>query len=150
MTSDGSPSTAVSQFSARIAIGTCAHIQLSLAGYDFGYLLKLLTASSLPADDNAFFTTLHAFFPYLYDVKQMCTAVPSLSGGLSRVANALGVPRAGQMHQAGSDSLLTSAVFSTMVSKHFNGRVKDAKHRGVLYGLSSTGNHGGKGGAASR
>ena len=146
MTSDGSPSTVVSP--KRAGPHTPPVLLLLCPGYDFGYLLKLLTAANLPADDNAFFTTLHAFFPYLYDVKQMCTAVPSLSGGLSRVANTLSVPRAGQTHQAGSDSLLTSAVFFAMVKKHFNGRVKDSKHRGVLYGLSSTGNHGGRGGAS--
>lgn len=39
------------------------------SGYDFGYLLKLLTDSHLPQDENDFFESLRMYFPTVYDVK---------------------------------------------------------------------------------
>lgn len=39
------------------------------------------------------------------------------------------------MHQAGSDSLLTAAVFFKMKEVWFGGQLDDAKYVGVLYGL---------------
>ena len=110
------------------------------SGFDFGYLLKLLTAAPLPADEAGFFRLLHTYFPIVYDVKQMCTAVSQLSGGLNRVADALSVQRAGQAHQAGSDSLVTSAVFFALRAAHMPGPVDDKKYRGVLYGMGGKGN----------
>ena len=48
----------------------------------------------------------------MYDLKTfMHLLSPSLEGGLSRVAESLGLQRVGQSHQAGSDSLLTSNLF---------------------------------------
>lgn len=41
------------------------------------------------------------------------------------------------MHQAGSDSLLTSAVFFRLRDTHFDGRI-DARFVGQLYGLGHT------------
>lgn len=99
--------------------------------------MKLLTAQPLPADERSFTTMLKRYFPHVYDIKTMCTAVPALSGGLNRVAEALGVPRVGRMHQAGSDSLLTSAVYFELVAKHFQGRPDGHKYEGGLYGLGA-------------
>lgn len=39
------------------------------SGYDFGYLLKLLTDKKLPLDENDFFESLRLYFPTVYDVK---------------------------------------------------------------------------------
>jgi CCR4-NOT transcription complex subunit 7/8 len=39
------------------------------AGYDFGYLLKILTCQPLPRDESEFFEILKIFFPNIYDVK---------------------------------------------------------------------------------
>lgn len=39
------------------------------SSYDFGYLLKVLTCSELPVDEQTFLELLHIFFPYIYDVK---------------------------------------------------------------------------------
>lgn len=44
------------------------------SGYDFGYLLKLLTDQHLPQDESDFFESLRLYFPTVYDVK-----VPSFS-----------------------------------------------------------------------
>lgn len=39
------------------------------SSYDFGYLLKTLTFSSLPQEEAAFLELLHIYFPCIYDVK---------------------------------------------------------------------------------
>ena len=48
------------------------------------------------------------------------------------------MPRVGPMHQAGSDSLLTSATFFKLRTVFFDGVLDDAKYSGVLYGLGSS------------
>ena len=57
----------------------------------------------------------------------------SLHGGLNKLAELLEVERVGICHQAGSDSLLTSAAFRKMKHVFFNGSTE--KYTGVLYGL---------------
>jgi hypothetical protein len=39
------------------------------SGYDFGYLLKLLTDQNLPQEESEFFELLRIYFPTIYDVK---------------------------------------------------------------------------------
>lgn len=39
------------------------------SGYDFGYLIKLLTDNNLPQDESDFFDLLKLYFPTIYDVK---------------------------------------------------------------------------------
>ncbi|XP_047941947.1 probable CCR4-associated factor 1 homolog 7 isoform X1 [Salvia hispanica] len=103
------------------------------SGYDFGYLLKILTCRKLPESQEGFFTLIKVYFPVLYDVKHLMKFSNSLHGGLSKLAELLDVERVGISHQAGSDSLLTSAAFMKMREKFFNGAVE--KYSGVLYGL---------------
>ncbi|XP_037517734.2 CCR4-NOT transcription complex subunit 7 [Rhipicephalus sanguineus] len=105
------------------------------SGYDFGYLLKLLTYKNLPADEVEFFELLQIFFPVIYDVKFLMRGCRSLRGGLQEVANQLQVERVGQQHQAGSDSLLTAGAFFKMRQVFFNDQIDDAKYCGHLYGL---------------
>lgn len=105
------------------------------SGYDFGYLLKLLTNAPLPADEPAFFDSLHTYFPCIFDVKYLMSSIDSLKGGLNKLADDLEVERVGPMHQAGSDSLLTSATFFKMRAVYFDGKLDDAKYAGILYGL---------------
>lgn len=110
------------------------------SGYDFGYLLKMLTNKALPAaEEPAFFDLLHTYFPAVYDVKYLMAQCDSLKGGLNKLAEDLEVERIGPMHQAGSDSLLTAATFFKMRQVHFDGKIDDKKYVGVLYGLG-TGN----------
>lgn len=107
------------------------------SGYDFGYLLKLLTNAPLPADESAFFDLLHTYFPCIYDVKYLMNAIDSLKGGLNKLAEDLEVERLGPMHQAGSDSLLTSATFFKLRRMFFGDKIDDSKYLGVLYGLGA-------------
>jgi len=107
------------------------------SSYDFGYLLKTLTCKELPMEESSFMDLLHTYFPYIYDVKYMMTAVEGMYGGLSALADTLQVDRIGPMHQAGSDSLLTAQTFFSLINKHFQGACDDSKFRGELFGLGS-------------
>uniref|UniRef100_A0A2K5DG58 poly(A)-specific ribonuclease n=1 Tax=Aotus nancymaae TaxID=37293 RepID=A0A2K5DG58_AOTNA len=62
------------------------------SGYDFGYLIKILTNSNLPEEEPDFFKIL-----------QFCK---NLKGGLQEVAEQLELEWIGPQHQAGSDALL--------------------------------------------
>jgi hypothetical protein len=42
---------------------------ICFSGYDFGYLLKLLTDQNLPQEESDFFELLRIYFPTVYDVK---------------------------------------------------------------------------------
>lgn len=61
------------------------------SGYDFGYLVKLLTCITLPTSEEDFFEVLSTWFPTVYDVKFMMRACKALKGGLQEVADDLGV-----------------------------------------------------------
>lgn len=108
------------------------------SGYDFGYLVKLLSGESLPTSEDLFFELLRVWFPSCYDVKFMMRASKSLKGGLQDLANDLGVQRIGTSHQAGSDSLLTASTFFKMKEVYFNDALDDAEYNGKLYGLGQT------------
>lgn len=55
------------------------------SGYDFGYLLKILTDEDLPADESEFFELLRIYFPVIYDVKYLMKSCKDLKGGLQEV-----------------------------------------------------------------
>mmetsp|Transcript_52730 Transcript_52730/g.59843 ORF Transcript_52730/g.59843 Transcript_52730/m.59843 type:complete len:477 (+) Transcript_52730:579-2009(+) len=93
------------------------------AGYDFAYLLKILTSShDLPKDEKGFFELLNLYFPTVYDLKYMTSLVDNgrrYLGGLQRLADDLGCQRLGAEHQAGSDSLLTKDAFFALIQAKF-------------------------------
>ncbi|KAI9191679.1 hypothetical protein LWI28_011877 [Acer negundo] len=103
------------------------------SGYDFGYLLKLLTGQNLPDTQASFFEKIKQFFPTLYDIKHLMKFCNSLHGGLNKLAELLEVERVGTCHQAGSDSLLTCCTFMKLKDNFFKGSPE--KYAGVLYGL---------------
>ncbi|CAM9247349.1 unnamed protein product, partial [Ectocarpus sp. 4 AP-2014] len=110
------------------------------SGYDFGYLIKLLTCSNLPTQESDFFDLLQLYFPKIYDIKYLVSSQDGFHGGLNKLADDLKVERIGPMHQAGSDSLLTEQVFLKVADVYFNGvanldRGKSrGKFAGQLYG----------------
>lgn len=126
------------------------------SGYDFGYLLKLLTDQNLPADESEFFELLRIYFPTIYDVKYLMKSCKNLkgdfevlwkfffchdlintfSGGLQEVAEQLDIRRIGPQHQAGSDSLLTGMAFFKMREMFFEDNIDNDKYSGHLFGLS--------------
>mmetsp|Transcript_25500 Transcript_25500/g.33319 ORF Transcript_25500/g.33319 Transcript_25500/m.33319 type:complete len:385 (+) Transcript_25500:128-1282(+) len=107
------------------------------SGYDFGYLLKILTAQALPAEENRFFEILKIYFPNIYDIKYLVASVDGVHGGLQKLAEEFEVERIGPMHQAGSDSLLTALTFFAIVESKFGGmsNLEEDKYIGELYGL---------------
>jgi CCR4-NOT transcription complex subunit 7/8 len=109
------------------------------SGYDFGYLLKVLTCQPLPPTEAEFFELLKIYFPTVYDIKYLMKFCDNLHGGLNKLAEVLDVERIGPQHQAGSDSLLTSFTFIKLAQSRFNG-VEDLQgHKGVLFGLGVDG-----------
>lgn len=109
------------------------------SGYDFGYLLRLLTCQHMPESEADFFELLNVYFPVLYDIKYLMKSCRTLNfkGGLQEVANELGVMRFGPEHQAGSDSLLTGQAFFEMRRLFFEGVIDDDKFNGMLYGFNA-------------
>ncbi|KAF3622882.1 putative CCR4-associated factor 1 -like protein 7 [Capsicum baccatum] len=103
------------------------------SGYDFGYLLKLLSGRALPDTQEGFFTLLNLYFPVIFDIKHLMKFCNSLHGGLNKLAELLDVERVGICHQAGSDSLLTACTFRKLKENYFSGSLE--KYAGVLYGL---------------
>ncbi|XP_058829256.1 CCR4-NOT transcription complex subunit 7 [Topomyia yanbarensis] len=108
------------------------------SGYDFGYLLKLLTDQNLPAEESDFFELLRIYFPTIYDVKYLMKSCKNLKGGLQEVADQLELRRIGPQHQAGSDSLLTGMAFFKMREMFFEDNIDNAKYCGHLYGLGTS------------
>lgn len=108
------------------------------SAYDFGYLIKALTAVKLPNELGDFMSLLKAFFgDRVYDMKHMMRYCGNLHGGLDSVARSLQVDRVvGKCHQAGSDSLVTCHAFLKMRERFFFKEGCD-KHAGILYGLES-------------
>ncbi|CAM9401904.1 unnamed protein product, partial [Discosporangium mesarthrocarpum] len=106
------------------------------SGYDFGYLLKILTCQDLPQQESEFFELLQLYFPKLFDIKFLISSREGFHGGLNKLAEDLKVSRIGPMHQAGSDSLLTEQVFLKMADVSFNGldKLDSSKFCGQLYG----------------
>lgn len=108
------------------------------SGYDFGYLIKVVSCAPLPPTEAEFFQLLRVWFPSIYDIKYLMRSCKTLKGGLQDVAEELGVARIGQQHQAGSDSLLTAATFFKLRSRFFDGYIDDSKFLGALYGFAAS------------
>ncbi|KNZ62850.1 uncharacterized protein VP01_1216g8 [Puccinia sorghi] len=109
------------------------------SGYDFGYILKMVTLVNMPATETEFFDLLKTWFPCIYDIKFLMRSCKSLRGGLNEVAKDLNVARKGKEHQAGSDSLLTADTFFALRSQYFDNELDDGKFLGQIYGLASSG-----------
>lgn len=61
------------------------------SGYDFGYLLKILTCQPLPTSEAEFFELLSLYFPNIFDIKYLMKFCDNLHGGLNKLAEMLEV-----------------------------------------------------------
>lgn len=112
------------------------------SGYDFGYMLKLLTTIEMPSTEKEFFEILNIYFPCIYDIKYMTSLLDGhrFMGGLQRIADELGCQRLGAEHQAGSDSLLTMATYLALARAKFtgsDGKIDDSKYINELFGYGT-------------
>lgn len=107
------------------------------SGYDFGYMVRILSGSPLSLEEAEFFQHLRLYFPNIYDVKYLMKSCKNLKGGLQEVADQLEIKRYGPQHQAGSDSLLTGDAFFKMREVFFEEEVDKNKYCGHLYGLGT-------------
>ena len=78
---------------------------------DFANFIKLLIGDLLPNNSNDFLDLMKIYFPNAYDIKYLINENELYKGGLNKIANELNIERKGEVHQAGSDSLITSQVF---------------------------------------
>ena len=127
------------------------------AGYDFAYLVKMMTCQQLANDEEEHKNAIGTFFPRLIDLKFLlkhaqalakrgelsplaATIINNLGSktGLQDVADELGVQRVGTLHQAGSDAWLTGLIFWQIKAKIFDGRVPEDM-RGQMWGLTGVG-----------
>lgn len=88
--------------------------------YDFAYLLKNITNTTLPEDESLFMKSLECYFPNFYDVRYLINNNNFLwmKGSLSKIANLMDIKRLGSSHQAGSDSLITSKLFFKLLDTY--------------------------------
>ncbi|WCJ40371.1 Polynucleotidyl transferase ribonuclease H-like superfamily protein [Euphorbia peplus] len=105
--------------------------------YDIGFLIKILTGLNLPDRLEWFMKSVHMYLGYeVYDLKLMGYD-DGLHGGLEKVGKSLGVCRkAGNNHEAGSDSLLTLHGFVRFIDLHLHD-FNPLDYQGRLYGLCS-------------
>ncbi|KAK5109440.1 hypothetical protein LTR62_006999 [Meristemomyces frigidus] len=123
------------------------------SGYDFGYLMKLLSSDALPKQQGEFFDLVKIYFPHLWDIKSLLRHAQRLRlqgrlgveatrileslgtrSGLADLADELGCSRVGAPHTGGSDAWLTGQVFWAMRSKIFGGNL-DEDLADQIYGL---------------
>ncbi|CAG9327712.1 unnamed protein product [Blepharisma stoltei] len=119
--------------------GLCLNEDISYltfhSGYDFAYLLKTVTNQKLPETQDEFYKQLSLYFPVFFDIKFMVQGIDKYRGGLSRIAEEVGVRRFGRMHQAGSDSLVTLETFFTIKNEEFS-EVSLEKYANTICGLA--------------
>ena len=127
------------------------------SGYDFAYLIKILTQKPLPEDEDSYRGLVEIFFPRLLDVKYMWRHANGLvrrgaigsaatnilnnlgtKSGLQDLADELGCQRIGAQHMAGSDAWLTGSVFWEMRKKIFDNNIPDDMN-GQMWGLTNVG-----------
>ncbi len=105
--------------------------------YDFSYLIKTLLNQKLSKTIQEFIQILFHMFPNNYDIKNIINEFTELRNlSLTKLANELGVDRAGTQHQAGSDAQLTAKLFFKIVKQFFNKKIPN-RFKNQIYGINS-------------
>jgi CCR4-NOT transcription complex subunit 7/8 len=127
------------------------------SGYDFAYLVKMLSSKPLPEDEESYRRLVEVFFPRLLDVKYLWRHANNLvrrgvigssatnilnnlgtKSGLQDLADELGCQRMGNAHTAGSDAWLTGTVFWELRKRIFEGQIPEEMN-GQMWGLTGVG-----------
>jgi CCR4-NOT transcription complex subunit 7/8 len=101
-------------------------------GYDFAYLIKVLTGLSLPARVCEMLDYVDLFFPRRCDMKYLLR--DTYRGGLQTLATRRGSVE--NLHQAGTDAALTRDAFFAQ-DPDFRRRAFEAGDVGILCGLGA-------------
>jgi CCR4-NOT transcription complex subunit 7/8 len=107
---------------------------------DFAYLLKYLINDLLPIEEKDFIELKNLYFPNIYDVKYLVNDSEIYKGGLNKLAKELNVERSGEIHQAGSDSQVTSDVFFRLVRNNVITQNDLNEGKNVIYGIGEGNN----------
>ena len=111
-------------------------VWISFNGFsDFAYLLKLLTGDFLPNNTNEFLEILKTYFPNAYDIKYLIKENEIYKGGLNKISKELNIERKGEVHQAGSDSLVTSEVFFKLIENNSITKNDINYGKNIMYGI---------------
>ena len=111
-------------------------VWISFNGFsDFAYLLKLLTGDLLPNNTNEFLELLKIYFPNAYDIKYLIKDNELYKGGLVKISKELNIERKGEVHQAGSDSLVTSEVFFKLIENNSISKNDINFGKNIMYGI---------------
>lgn len=104
--------------------------------YDFAYLLRLLINYDLPSTESEFGNGMTLYFPNHYDIRILVQGNDNLKGGLNKLAQYLEVIRIGNVHQAGSDSIVTIEIYFKLLLKNLiNKNNIESNFRNILFGL---------------
>jgi CCR4-NOT transcription complex subunit 7/8 len=104
---------------------------------DFAYLLKYLINDNLPDDEQSFIELVNLYFPNIYDIKYLVNDNETYKGGLNKLAKELDVERNGEIHQAGSDSQVTSDVFFRLVRNNVITSNDLNTGKNIIYGIGN-------------
>ena len=102
---------------------------------DFAYLLKLLIGEYLPNTSEEFQELMKIYFPNTYDIKHLINENELYKGGLNKIAKELNIERKGEVHQAGSDSLITIRLFFTLIENNTINKFDLNNEKNILYGI---------------
>jgi len=103
--------------------------------YDFGYLLRLLINVDLPEREDEFMNDCDTYFINYYDIRILIKGNDNFQRGLDKLANQLKVRREGQIHQAGSDSIVTIDVFFKLKKMGLITNKKLEELKNIIYGI---------------
>lgn len=109
-------------------------------GFDFAYLLRLLSGKDLPEDEGDFFGLLGYFFPKFFDVKVLNNVAGGNDSSLENLAKELAVDTRGPTQQSGIDSYVTLESFFALRKKYFTSPSQEENFVCDLYGIGAASN----------
>ena len=83
---------------------------------------------------------INLYFPNIYDIKYLVNDSEIYKGGLNKLAKELNVERNGEIHQAGSDSQVTSDVFFRLIRNNVVSLNDLNEGKNVIYGIGKGNN----------